>query len=90
MTDVGQSDSVSVQWRVNGISSTSLSWQSYITSNSITAVGTGTHNTTLTIPGGNTTLNQTAVTCIALGQYSNGSFFGNSGSDTLYIQGMII
>ncbi len=74
---------------MNDISSSSPSWQSYITSNGITTVGTGTHNTTLTIPGGNTTLNQTTVRCIASGVYSNLSAYVNTDSDTLYIQGMI-
>ncbi len=90
LTDVGQSDAIAIQWRVNDIVSTSPSWQSYITNNGITAVGTGTHNTILTIPGGNTTLNQTTlVTCIASGVFSNLSHYVNTDSDTLYIQGMI-
>ena len=90
LTDVDQSDAVSIQWSVNDISSSSPSWQSYITSNGITAVGTGTHNTILTIPGGNTTLNRTTVTSLASGVLSNGSSYVNSDDYTLYIQGMIV
>ncbi len=90
MTGVGQSDAVAIQWRVNDISSSSPSWQSYITNNGITAVGTGTHNTTLTIPGENTTLNRTTVTSLASGLLSNGSSYVNTDNDTLYIQGMIV
>ena len=89
MTDFDQSDILDVRWSVNSIVSTSPSWQPYITSNGITAVGTA-HNTTLTIPGVNTALNQTTMRCIALGQFSNGSYYVNTDSDTLYIQGMIL
>ena len=86
VTGVSQSDSVSILWRVNEISSTSGSaWQSYITSTGITVTGVGTPNTTLTIPG-EPVLNETTVTCIALGSV-NDELYGDSDSAILYIQG---
>ena len=63
---VGNSDIISVQWSVNEISSSSLSWQSYTSNYSIVADGSGTCSSTLTIPG-NPTLNGTTVQCIAAG-----------------------
>ena len=86
VTGVSQSDSVSILWRVNEISSTSGSaWQSYITSTGITVTGVGTPNTTLTIPG-EPVLNETTVTCIALGSV-NDELYGDSDGAILYIQG---
>ena len=85
---VTQSDTVSIHWKVNGISSTSSSWQSYITSTGITVIGAGTHYSMLTIPG-EPVLNGTTVRCLASGKI-NDQFFGNTNSDTLYIQGSIM
>ena len=86
VTGVSQSDTVPIHWRVNEISSTSDSWQSYITSTGITVIGAGTRNTTLTIPG-EPVLNETTVECIALGLV-NDEAYTDSDSAILYIQGM--
>ena len=88
LTGVSQSDTVPIHWRINGISSTSDSWKSYITSTGITATGAGTLNTTLTIPG-EPVLNETTVECIALGLV-NGGANADSDSTILYIQGIAV
>ena len=85
VTDVTQSDTVSIQWRVNGTSSTSDSWQSYLTNTGITVIGVDTLNSTLTIPG-DPALNETTVTCLLSG-YVNDVLYGDSDSAILYIQG---
>ena len=85
MTNVSQSDAVVIVWGVNEISSTSFSWQSYITSVNITAVGVGTHNSSLTIPG-DPTLNGTAVECVAAGEVNSESYWMTS-TEKLYMQG---
>ena len=55
-------DSISIQWYVNGTSSTS----SFITNQGIVTEGAATQNSTLAIPG-DPTLNGTTVTCRASG-----------------------
>ena len=85
MTGVAQGDTVSIQWSVNDVSSSSPSWQSYTNNTGITVIGAGTESSTLTIPG-EPVLNETIVTCLALGDV-NEEFYGNTTNDTLYIQG---
>ena len=85
VTNVTQSDIVSIHWRVNGTSSTSGSdWQSYINSTGITVTGSA-RNNTLTIPG-EPVLNETTVECIALGLV-NGEAYADNDSTILYIFG---
>ena len=94
----GVGEGVSINWKVNGISSCSScnescnesAWQSYITSYStgITATGAGTRNSTLTIPG-EPVLNETTVECIALGLV-DGETYTDSYSAILYIQGITV
>ena len=74
-------DGVTIQWTVNGYSSTS----SIITNQNIVTEGVGTMNSKLTIPG-DPTLNGTTVTCIGSGVV-NGKHYINSSSAILYIQG---
>ena len=76
-------DGVTIQWTVNGSSSTS----SFITNQSIVTEGVGTQNSKLTIPG-DPTLNGTTVTCIGAGVV-NGKQYFNSSSAVLYIQGTV-
>ena len=83
---IDPSDTVSIQWNVNGTSSSSPSFQSFVTNYNIAVDGIGTHNTTLTIPGDNPALNGTTVECLASG-FVNGELYGNAASGTLYIQG---
>ena len=84
---VSDSDTVSVHWIVNGTSSSSPSWTPFSTDYSIVVDGTGTHSSTLTIPGDSTALNGTTVECQA-GGFINGGLFGDTDSGTLYIQGL--
>ena len=74
-------EGVTIQWTVNGYSSTS----SFITNQSIVTEGVGTQNSKLTIPG-DPTLNGTRVTCIGSG-VANEEHYVNSSSAVLYIQG---
>ena len=75
-------EGVTVQWTVNGYSSTS----SFITNQSIVTEGVGTQNSTLTIPG-DPTLNGTTVTCRASGVVNGKGYFNNR-SAVLHIQGI--
>ncbi len=88
VTDVDDYDAVVVIWRVNNISSSSASFQTYADSTGITAVGTNTPSTTLTIPG-YPTLNETTVKCIATGDVNNQNYL-NTTTAKLYIQGYIL
>lgn len=88
MDEVDLSDHVTLAWRVNEISSSSPSFQSYISNYSIVVDGLGTLSSTLTIPG-DATLNETTVQCIAAGSV-NGEAYLNTNSDILCIQGMIM
>ena len=73
---------VSIQWNVNGTTSTDSS----ITDLGIITYGIGTQNSSLTIPG-NPELNNTIMTCIASGLVDMMGYF-NTSSATLFIQGM--
>ena len=64
-------------------------WTPFSTDYSIVVDGAGTHSSTLTIPGDSTALNGTTVECQASG-FINGELFGDTDSDTLYIQGIHI
>ena len=75
---------VTIQWIVNGNSSTDSS----ITDLGIITYGVGTQNSSLTIPG-HPELNNTIVTCIASG-YVDMMVYVNTSSATLFIQGIII
>ena len=77
-------DGVTIQWTVNGNSSTSSS----ITNQGIVTEGAATQNSKLTIPG-DPTLNGTTVTCIGSGVV-NEQHYINSSSAVLYIQGIIL
>ena len=85
VTDVDSSDVVLVVWNVNDVSSSSSSWEPYLQSTSITAVGIGSHNSVLTLPG-DATLNETKVKCIASGSVNNNEYWMTS-TAILYIQG---
>ena len=74
---------LSIQWIVNGNSSTDSS----ITDLGIITCGVGTQNSSLTIPG-NPELNNTIGTCIAVG-YVDFMIYINTNSATLFIQGII-
>ena len=73
---------VSVQWAVNGTTSTDSS----ITDLGIVTYGAATQNSSLTIPG-NSELNNTNVTCIASGLVDT-TVYVNTSNATLFIQGM--
>ena len=73
---------VSIQWIVNGNSSTDSS----ITDLGIITNGAATQNSSVIIPG-NLELNITIVTCIASGVVDMMGYF-NTSSATLFIQGM--
>ena len=73
---------VSIQWNVNGATST----HSSITDLGIITYGHGTQNSSLTIPG-NPELNNTIVICIASGLVDMMGYF-NTSSATLIVQGM--
>ena len=75
---------VSIQWIVNGVSSTDSS----VTDFGIITYGFGTQNSSLTIPG-NLELNNIIVRCVASGYVSNVGNYINSSSATLFIQGMV-
>ena len=75
---------VSIQWNVNGTTSTDSS----ITDLGIITYGAATQNSSLTIPG-NFELNNTIVTCIAAGLVDMMGYF-NTSNTTLFIQGMSI
>ena len=75
---------VSIQWFVNGNSSTDSS----ITCHGIITYGHGTQNSSLTIPG-NPELNNTIVICIASGLVDM-MLYVNTSSATLFIQGTCI
>ena len=77
-------EGVTIQWTVNGYSSTS----SFITNQSIVTEGAATQNSKLTIPG-DPTLNGTTVICIGSGVV-NGKGYFNTSSAVLYIQGRAI
>ena len=77
-------DGVTIQWTVNGKSSTS----SFITNQGIVTEGAATKNSKLIIPGV-PTLNGTKVLCIGSGVV-NGEHYINSSSAVLYIQGIVI
>ena len=70
-----------------GHSSSSPSWTPFSTNYSIIVDGEGTQSSTLTIPGDSTALNGTTVECRAVG-FISGELFGDTDSDTLYIQGL--
>ena len=74
---------VSIQWNVNGTTSTDSS----ITGLGIITYGAATQNTSLTIPG-NPELNNTIVTCIASGLVDMVGYV-NTSSATLFIQGIV-
>ena len=74
---------VSIQWSVNGNSSTDSS----ITNLGIMTYDAATQNTSLTIPG-NPKLNNTIVICIASGLVDT-MVYVNTSSATLFIQGII-
>ncbi len=91
LTDAGQSDDVGLRWEVNGISSLSpADWNPFISTTGITLTGTDT-DSILTIPGDTTnTLNDVpayTVQCIADGMVDGNGYY-NTGSHTLYIQGI--
>ena len=75
---------VTIQWIVNGLSSTDSS----ITDLGIITYGAATQNTSLTIPG-NPELNNTVVICIASGRVDMMDYI-NYSEATLFIQGIII
>ena len=75
---------VSIQWNVNGATSTDSS----ITNLGIITYGAATQNSSLILPG-NPELNNTIVRCIASGYVSNVGDYINSSSATLFIQGMV-
>ena len=77
-------EGVTIQWTVNGYSSTS----SFITNKSIITEGAATQNSTLTIPG-DLILNETTVICIGSGVV-NGKGYFNTSSAVLYIQGILL
>ena len=87
--EVDPSDTILVAWIVNGTSTGSSNYQSFFSSYSIVVEGIGTHNTTLTIPGAATALNETTVECKAVGIINGGTVYSETGSDFLYIQGII-
>ena len=90
VTDASDSDTVSILWRINGISSSNYdSFMKYIDSVDIQAYRIGTQNSTLVIPGYNTTLNGTRVDCIATGFVNKDEPYGNWSESVLYIQGMV-
>ena len=76
-------NAVSIQWNVNGTTSTDSS----ITDLGIITYGTATQNSSLSIPE-NPELNNTIVTCIASGLVDMMGYF-NTSSATLFIQGII-
>ena len=76
-------DGVTIQWTVNGSSSTSF----FITNQSIVTEGGGTQSSTLILPG-DPRLNASTVTCIGAGVV-NGKQYFNSSSAVLYIQGIV-
>ena len=80
-------DTLSVTWKVGELPISSPSWQSNSTNYGIIAIGAGTQDSTLTIPGDHV-LNGTVVQCVATGLV-DGENYVNTTSDTLYIQGMI-
>ena len=94
VTGVGSdSDTVSIQWNVNGTSSASSTWQSFITNAGITVIGDGIRNRSLIIPGEPAALNKTAVKCIASGIIEIDGVtknYHNTSSEILYIQGIIV
>ncbi len=85
MTGIGQSDTVAIQWTVNGTSSASPSeWQLFVSKTGINVNGTSTAST-LTMP----TVNETTVECIATGAVDGVGYYNTTGH-TLYIQGSIL
>ena len=76
------SQSVAIQWQVNGTPSTS----DKVTSMGIVTTGAATSNSSLSIPGV-IEYDGIVVTCIAAGVV-NGELYINTSSATLYIQGM--
>ena len=89
MDDVSDGNSVLLFFIVNGTSTGSSDYQSFFSSYSIVVDGIGTHSTTLTIPGAATALNGTTVECKAIGIINGGTVYSETGSDILYIQGII-
>ena len=75
-------EGVTIQWTVNGYSSTS----SFITNKGIVTEGAATQNSKLTIPG-DPTLNGTTVICIGAGVVNGKGYFNNR-SAVLYIQSL--
>ena len=75
---------VSIQWIVNGTTSTDSS----ITDLGVITYGAATQNSSLTIPG-NPELNNTIVRCISSGLVDMMDY-SNASSATLFIQGMLV
>ena len=85
---VDTSDTVSVQWKINGISSSNSHFMSYTKAVGISMEGIGTQNSTVSVPGTHS-LNGTTVECLATGLLKGGIPYGNKSRSILYVQGMM-
>ena len=79
------SESVFINWLVNGISSTSVN----VTDLEIVTTVLSTSNSILSIPGNETLVNDSGiiVTCIASGLVNGGQYF-NTSTAILYVKGL--
>ena len=90
VTGVSQSDTVAIQWQINSISSSNYGlFKSYTNIIGIEDHGIGTQNSSVIIPGNNTSLNGTIISCIATGLVKDERLYANRSSSTLYIQGNV-
>ncbi len=90
VTGLDKSDTVAIQWKINSISSSNYDlFKSYTNIIGIEDHGIGTQNSSVIIPGNNTSLNGTIISCIATGLVKDEQLYANRSSSTLYIQGNV-